>query len=341
LNRVIGLDPSIINGLLSANGRIFLINPNGLLIGPTGRVNVNSFLASTLDINNEDFLADRFVFSQSIGQSLASIINQGTITAAEGGSVSLFAPAVRNEGTIVANLGVVMAQAGNRVVLVDADLRRSALHKCFEVPNREGLTNALVGDEAQLDGWLRETEIENLRVLTSGPPICPDEARPGGRSTGCTADVPGGSCALTIRTRAGSRIRVRIRRPTSSSRPHPSARSERRSTGRVSSFATSAGIRRTRASRPGLSADRQHLDSRIRRVQDATVRRYQIADAVAVVVEEMQRLLKLYRRRGACRDSRLGDIQTRSVAVQIDSGECPRAVIVGHLEHMPFYAVEV
>jgi succinoglycan biosynthesis transport protein ExoP len=71
--------------------------------------------------------------------------------------------------TVVANLGVLMAQAGNRVVLVDCDLRRSTLHKRFEVPNREGLTNALVGDEHELDGWLQETGIENLRVLTSGP----------------------------------------------------------------------------------------------------------------------------------------------------------------------------
>lgn len=71
--------------------------------------------------------------------------------------------------TIVANLGIVMAQAGNRVVLVDADLRRSMLHKNFELSNREGLSNALLEDEPALDGWLRETEIENLRVLTSGP----------------------------------------------------------------------------------------------------------------------------------------------------------------------------
>ncbi|MDF1592662.1 MAG: filamentous hemagglutinin N-terminal domain-containing protein, partial [Desulfobacterales bacterium] len=117
LNRVVGIDPSIINGLLSANGRIFVINPNGLLVGPTGQINVNSFLASTLNINNEDFLSDRFVFSQSLGQSLASIINQGTITAADGGSVSLFAPAVRNEGTIVANFGKVFLGAGEQVTL--------------------------------------------------------------------------------------------------------------------------------------------------------------------------------------------------------------------------------
>jgi non-specific protein-tyrosine kinase len=71
--------------------------------------------------------------------------------------------------TLVANLGVVMAQAGNRVVLVDTDLRRSALHKKFDVPNREGLTNALLEDEPVPGSWLRETEVDNLRVLTSGP----------------------------------------------------------------------------------------------------------------------------------------------------------------------------
>jgi len=71
--------------------------------------------------------------------------------------------------TLVANLGVVMAQAGNSVILVDCDLRRSRLHKVFGLPNREGLTNALLEDEPVLEDWLRETGVENLRVLTSGP----------------------------------------------------------------------------------------------------------------------------------------------------------------------------
>ena len=43
LNRVTGVDPSIIHGSLSANGRVFVINPNGLMVGPTGKINVNSF----------------------------------------------------------------------------------------------------------------------------------------------------------------------------------------------------------------------------------------------------------------------------------------------------------
>ena len=73
------------------------------------------------------------------------------------------------KSTTAANLGVIMAQAGKSVVLVDADLRRSALHKVFHLPNREGLTNVLLQGEPTLDGWLQETGIDNLRLLTSGP----------------------------------------------------------------------------------------------------------------------------------------------------------------------------
>jgi capsular exopolysaccharide synthesis family protein len=61
-----------------------------------------------------------------------------------------------------------MAQAGKSVVLVDADLRRPLVHKIFQVPNKEGLTNSLLfGPTA--NGRLQETGIDNLRVLTSGP----------------------------------------------------------------------------------------------------------------------------------------------------------------------------
>ena len=71
--------------------------------------------------------------------------------------------------TIAANLGVVFAQAGNRTILVDADLRRSTLHKLFQLQNRAGLTSALMQEEPVADGWLLDTGVENLRVLPSGP----------------------------------------------------------------------------------------------------------------------------------------------------------------------------
>ena len=117
LNRVTGGDPSEIYGLLQANGGIFLINPNGILIGPSGEINVNAFVASTLDISNEDFLAENYRLTQNPQKSLASIVNQGVIQAAEDGHVSLMAPAVRNEGLIFAELGKVYIGAGERVTL--------------------------------------------------------------------------------------------------------------------------------------------------------------------------------------------------------------------------------
>ena len=77
--------------------------------------------------------------------------------------------ATEGKTTTAANLAVVMAQAGKRVVLVDADLRRPAVHRLFGLPNQGGLTDALVGEPAALNTFLRATAVENLRVLTSGP----------------------------------------------------------------------------------------------------------------------------------------------------------------------------
>ncbi len=74
------------------------------------------------------------------------------------------------KSTTAANLAVVLAQTGQRVIVVDTDLRRPVQHKVFGVPNNTGLTTALLdGDNITLDGHLQPTEIENLRVLTSGP----------------------------------------------------------------------------------------------------------------------------------------------------------------------------
>lgn len=71
--------------------------------------------------------------------------------------------------TTVANLGVVMAQAGLSVIVVDSDLRRPSLHQFFGVSRNLGLTNALLDKNPNPDGYLQETEVENLRMLASGP----------------------------------------------------------------------------------------------------------------------------------------------------------------------------
>ena len=117
LNRVTGgLGPSEILGTLTANGRVFVINRDGILFGPGAVVNTAGFLATTHDIRNDDFMAGRYNFNIP-GRPDASIVNQGTITATSGGFAALVAPGVRNTGTITATLGTVALAAGNGFTL--------------------------------------------------------------------------------------------------------------------------------------------------------------------------------------------------------------------------------
>jgi non-specific protein-tyrosine kinase len=74
------------------------------------------------------------------------------------------------KSTTAANLAVVMAQTGQKVILVDTDLRRPVIHKTFGVPNNVGITTALLaGQDVDLAAYIQPTEIENLTILTSGP----------------------------------------------------------------------------------------------------------------------------------------------------------------------------
>ncbi len=117
LNRVVGgLGPSEIMGSLTANGRVFIINRDGILFGPGSVVNTAGFLATTNDIKNADFMAGRYNFNIP-GRPDASIVNQGRITATSGGFAALVAPGVRNSGTITATLGTVALASGNSFTL--------------------------------------------------------------------------------------------------------------------------------------------------------------------------------------------------------------------------------
>jgi non-specific protein-tyrosine kinase len=72
--------------------------------------------------------------------------------------------------TTAAYLAMVLAQGGQRVILVDADLRNPSLHRMVGLPNRSGLTNLLLGDSMEhVEGYLRKTDIGELLILTSGP----------------------------------------------------------------------------------------------------------------------------------------------------------------------------
>ena len=105
LNRVTGNQASQINGSLLANGQVWLLNPNGMLIGAGGQVNVGGFLGTTHSLSNTQFANGEYRFS---GGGFAGMIgNQGKIQAINGGYAVLAGKAVRNEGLVQANLGQV------------------------------------------------------------------------------------------------------------------------------------------------------------------------------------------------------------------------------------------
>lgn len=118
LNRVVGVDPSRILGTLSANGRVFLTNPNGIVFGVNSVVDTAGLLASTLelDMSVADFIAgsNNFTFSGPGG----SVVNYGKISLnGPGGYVALLGSSVKNVGLIEANLGTVILAAGEQMTL--------------------------------------------------------------------------------------------------------------------------------------------------------------------------------------------------------------------------------
>ncbi|MGP1609783.1 MAG: two-partner secretion domain-containing protein, partial [Burkholderiales bacterium] len=120
LNRVVGINPSVLLGALQSNGRVFLVNPNGITIGPGAHIDVAGFLASTLNLSDADFLAGRMRFTQTPGAG--GVANHGTINTSTGGMVYLVGQDVQNSGIIRSPQGEILLAAGKSVELVDAQM---------------------------------------------------------------------------------------------------------------------------------------------------------------------------------------------------------------------------
>jgi filamentous hemagglutinin family protein len=116
LNRVNSSTPSMIDGVVNANGNLVIVNQNGVLFGKNSEVNVNSLLVTTADIDNAKFMAGRMEFDK-LGKPDAAIENRGAITAKQAGLVGLVAPNVLNSGTIMAKLGTVHLASGDAVTV--------------------------------------------------------------------------------------------------------------------------------------------------------------------------------------------------------------------------------
>lgn len=132
LNRIWDNDPSRIFGALNANGRIYLLNRNGLLFGSGAKVNVAALVASSLDLNRtlEEGIADAAArngeaaftpFADTLFSGHVVVERGASITTPSGGQVFMFAPKVVNEGTIRTPDGQTILAAGNSVYLLAND----------------------------------------------------------------------------------------------------------------------------------------------------------------------------------------------------------------------------
>ncbi|MBT8536165.1 hypothetical protein G6725_09155, partial [Polynucleobacter paneuropaeus] len=116
LNRVTGASPSLIQGALSSNGQIILVNANGITFGRGAQVDAPGVVASTMDIANKDFMDGKSTFS---GSGSGKIVNKGTISATtQDGFIALLAPEVQNQGYLLASKGgTVVMTAGEQITL--------------------------------------------------------------------------------------------------------------------------------------------------------------------------------------------------------------------------------
>lgn len=114
LNRIFDASASKVFGQVTSNGRVVLLNGSGILFGAGSQLNVGGLVASTMDVSDADFMANRFSLSGE--GSKGAVVNQGVINASSG-SVALVGNSIENSGLIVANAGTVALAAGKSATL--------------------------------------------------------------------------------------------------------------------------------------------------------------------------------------------------------------------------------
>ena len=114
VNRIMDSKATRIDGRLSANGNIILINPNGMVFGSSAVVDVGGLVATTSDLEDDSaFMNGGAVKFTKPGKSDAKIVNNGTMTVKDAGLAGLVAPQVENNGVIQARMGRVQLASGD------------------------------------------------------------------------------------------------------------------------------------------------------------------------------------------------------------------------------------
>ncbi len=165
LNRVKGNNPSHLLGQLSANGKIYLINPSGVIFGKDAMIQTADFICSTHDIHDIDFLLGQELLFK--GDSSEAIINYGTIQALEG-NVLLIGRVIDNLGTLLAPNGKVSLAAGQEILLKPENIPILTICPSLSPDGRishEGKIEALVAElQAEGQAFARGINVEGSVV---------------------------------------------------------------------------------------------------------------------------------------------------------------------------------
>ena len=136
-NKVVSNQISELHGTLKSNGQVFLINPNGIIFGKDAVIDTSSFVASTLNISNEDLKKGKFAFEQAKDKAMAEIVNNGLITVSKNGTVAFVGGSVTNNGKIKVENGNVFLLAGQKITL--SDLSNPAITYSLSAPKNKVL----------------------------------------------------------------------------------------------------------------------------------------------------------------------------------------------------------
>src|SRR4051812_18206754 len=175
LNRVTAGNPSVILGALQSQlangttgGRVYLINPSGVVFGAGAQINTGGLVVSTLGLSDADFAAGRNRFTEV--QGAGAIVNQGKITSPTGGSIYLIAPNIVNSGIIRSDGGEIILAAGKTVDIVSSgspDVRVTITAPENEVVNL-GQIIAQGGKIGIYGGLIRQAGVVNANTAVRG-----------------------------------------------------------------------------------------------------------------------------------------------------------------------------
>lgn len=198
LNRITGGSPTNFLGQLNAAGKVYVVNPNGIVFRAGSKIDVGGLVASTLSIRDDDFMNGRDLFTQDASKANSYVVNRGEIHIADNGFCFLVASGASNEGTIVAQLGKVVMASGKQLTL---DFNGDGL-MTYTVSGKVldsviGPDGKPLGSAVDNSGTIRAKGGEIVMVSDAGAGIFPSLINNSGVLEASALEAQGGTVVLT------------------------------------------------------------------------------------------------------------------------------------------------